>query len=83
MTTKTNKANLDNACNILGKVAKQVASSAAHAAIFAFVSKKVSSWMEKQSDKTANEKVRIEDTTTPPTDPTNAEPPTTCCNHNG
>lgn len=48
----------------VGGIAKKVAEHALHAAIFAFVSKKVSQFMDKQQEKTKEQdKVRIEETT--------------------
>lgn len=52
--------NCKKAIAVFGNVAKKVLESAAHAAVFAYVSKRVTSFMEKQEKKEDN-KVRIED----------------------
>lgn len=64
---------------IVGKVLRKVADSAVHAAVFAFVSKKVSDLLEREKEKNKN-KVRVE------TDPTAAAAEvdatkTGCCNN--
>ncbi len=68
-----NKEHCKVAGKIAGGIAKKVFDSAINAAVFAFVSKKVSDLLDAQS-KTKKEKLRVEETpnaeTTTPSEPT-------------
>ena len=55
-----NKEQMKSATMVLGGVVRKVAESAVHAAVFAYVSKKVSNLMTKHEE-AAKEKVRIDD----------------------
>jgi hypothetical protein len=56
-----NKEQMKTVTTVFGSVVRKVAESAVHAAVFAYVSKKVTNLMTKHED--ANkEKVRIDDT---------------------
>jgi len=46
---------------IVGNLARKIAESAVHAAVFAYVSKKVTNFLDKKSKK--EDKVRVEDST--------------------
>lgn len=54
-----NNKHIKQASNILGSIARKVAESAVHAAVFAYVSNKVSALMKKTECK----KVRVEEET--------------------
>ena len=56
-----NKKHCEAAGKIAGGLAKKVFESATHAAIFAFVSRKISNMMEKQEMKEKEQKLRIEE----------------------
>jgi hypothetical protein len=57
-----NKEQVKTVGTVFSNIARKVAESAVHAAVFAYVSKKVTSLMSKQED-SAKEKVRIEEAT--------------------
>ena len=52
------KSKIETVNNVMGNVFRKVAESALHAAVFAYVSKKVSNLMSKDDKK---EKVRVEE----------------------
>jgi hypothetical protein len=56
-----NKEQMKTVTTVFGSVVRKVAESAVHAAVFAYVSKKVTNLMTKHEDAT-KEKVRIDDT---------------------
>lgn len=63
-----NKEQCKTVVSVMGNLAKKVIESATHAAVFAFVSRKVSNLMEKYEKENAKknkEKVRIENADTP------------------
>lgn len=57
-----NKEQMKTVTTVFGNVVRKVAESAVHAAVFAYVSKKVTNLMTKQEEST-KEKVRIEEAT--------------------
>ena len=56
-----NKESLRQVTSTAGSIAKKIAESAVHAAIFAYVSKKVTNWMSQDEEK-VKDKARIDDT---------------------
>ncbi len=58
------KKNMKKACaTVVGNIAKKIAESAVHAAVFAFVSKKVGDLLDRNKEK-EKEKVRVESSPT-------------------
>lgn len=56
-----NKHQTKEVATMVGNIARKVAESAVHAAVFAYVSKKVANFMTKQEDKA---KIRVEESKT-------------------